>query len=524
MSHRRSTIAAASAAAALVLSGTPAFGGDDWKKEFQRQFSSKNSWERWKAVKLLDPNDKDSLKVLLDVLKKEDWYIRGAAIEVLANAYDAKTVEEMRKLLKSAESTVQEGICVAFGKSKDIGRVEDLVESLKKGKDWKVKRAAANGLKNMPDKRGVGPLIESLEKEKGNFLLWIHVLEALEKITGQKNLNTPADWKTWWEANQKDWNPDEDAKKDDTQAKGEGPKTQVKGTDLEFKSRGKGRPLLVLPDYGYEKDYLETYMRNLEESSQIIYMALPAFHDFKEPKLENAPNLPAPWYPIDRLAETFEELRQVLIKEKKLKDQPFAVMAHGLSSWIAIRYAQKHPKGISRMVLCSPYSSQKAHRDGLNRMIAEGKKTGDIELEHEALTHLYDQQKGKSEYEPTGEEENRALHRKAFTIYFADWRDLEIARIFGPWIQKGRRDMPRVEREMGGCFIPDFNIVKEPEVATPSLVMVGTAALETSIEDCEQIVKRSSRGELMVFNKSSRMPFIEENSKFVSVMQKFLAK
>src|SRR5262249_40680756 len=155
------------ALAALLLVPATAFAGGEWKKEFEKGFTSKNSWERWAAVKTLDPNEHDALKIIYDILKKEDWYIRQAAVEVLAGAYDAKMVDELKKQLKSGDAGVQEGICLAFGKSKDIGRVDDLIEALKKGKDWKVKRAAANALVNMPDKRAVGPLIDELEKEKG---------------------------------------------------------------------------------------------------------------------------------------------------------------------------------------------------------------------------------------------------------------------------------------------------------------------------------------------------------------------
>jgi pimeloyl-ACP methyl ester carboxylesterase len=512
--------AAGLAAALLFAVATPARAGDDWKKEFARQFSSKNSWERWAAIKLLDPNEKDALKQLYEILKKENWYLRGAAIEVLAGAYDAKTVEELKKTLKSSDPAVQEGIIIAFGNSKDINRVDDIVDALKKAKDWHVKRAAALALRKLPDKKGVGPLIDAFEKEKSNFVLWVHVVETLEKITGQK-YQTAADWKTWWQGVEKDWTP-ESANKP---AEGEGdgaPKTQVKGTDLDFRSRGKGRPLLVLPDYGYEKDYLETYLRNLEETSQVVYMALPVLSDFKNPPLQNAPNLPAPYYPIERLADTFEELRLALIKDKKLKDQPFAVMGHGLSAWIACKYATKYPKSVSRIVLCSPYSSGKAFSDGINRMIAEGNKADDQELVHVAKGRQF--VNGKSEYTPSGQDDGRALERKEFDIYFTDWRDLDIGRLFGPYVEKEGRPMPKIRRPMGSVFIPDYSVLKEPEVPVPTLVMVGANALETSVQDCDTMLKMFPKGKLQVFNKSARMPFIEENAEFTKAMQGFLAK
>src|SRR5262249_44314592 len=151
------------------------------------------------------------------------------------------------------------------------------------------------------------------------------------------------------------------------------------------------------------------------------------------------------------LADTFEELRQTLIKDKKLKDQPFAIMGHGLAAWIAVKYAEKYPKGVSRIVLVSPYAAQKSFGDATQRMIAQGKQ-GDQELEHFARTRIYHQDKGKSDYEPQGDQDFQACRRKEWMVYFADWHDLEVGRIFGPMVQKDGQPMAKVERPMGGVM------------------------------------------------------------------------
>lgn len=499
-------------------------------KEFKRQFMEKqNSWERIALIKALDPKDKASLNLLTEfVLKQLDWYYREAAIEVLATAYDPELIEELEKLAgKRGDPIIAEGIIMAFGQGKQKDRIPLITEQLLSSKKMVVKRACAIALGMMPDKRAVDPLIKAWENEK-DFMVWVHILENLEKITQEKNMPTAQDWRGWWEAVKDTWEvppPKEDNGDGEAGKSGEVMKTKVRGVDLEFRSRGKGLPLLVLPEYGYEKDYLETYLRNLEETNQILYMKLPGASDF-DPPPPNAPNLPAPWYPLERIVEAFEELHEQLVKEGKIQDKPFAIMAHGLTTWVAMTYASKHPRKVRRMILIAPSSGGKAWGEGRDRVEKKGKEIGDIEMEHYAQTQLFEN--GQARYTAKGDEESEAINRKGHTLYFADTRDLEIGRIYGPIVEKkvGERGIARVhasERPMGSVFIPDFSLFKLERSPTPTLIMHGALSTRVSIEDCEAIAKHyQPAAKVVTFKRSDRMPFIEENERFVENVQKFM--
>lgn len=532
MNSRLAMVGAVTGAICLGFA-LPAPGADsEAAKAFKKSFTeTQNSWERRALVERLDPTDEDSLDLITDfVLKTQDWYMREAAIQVLAGAYDPGLIQKLERMCGSrGEQTIIEGVCMAFGRSGNKDRVPFLIEQLE-SKKWQVKRAATIALGLVPDKRAVPALIQAWEKEE-KFMVWVHILESLEKITRQKNMPRAADWKSWWETVKDTFEvPTEsaDALDEEEMKSGDRIRTKVRGTNLDSRLRGNGLPLLVLPDYGYENDYLQTYLRNLEDTNRILYMKLPGATDFSDPPLQNAPGLPAPWYPIDRIVDAFEELHKELVAAGKIEDKPFAIMAHGLTTWIAMSYAAKHPTRVRRMILLAPTSGNKAWGDGRDRLERYGQQNRDLELEHYAQSMVYNQQTGKHNYEANGDDDSAALQRKSWTCRFFDFRDLEIGRIYGPIVEKRVGDAvsrgPKQFRPMGSVFIPnDFSLFRLDRVQTPTLVVVGARSVWTSIEDANALAKHYGQaGRVVTFPNSNEMPFIEENEKFVELVQRFL--
>ena len=514
-------------ASACLLAPAVAHAMDE--KEFKKQFTNtQNSWERRALIAQLDPSQDDQLDLLLKfVLKTQEWYYREAAIEALSTAYDPGLIGKLEKL-KDKDPMIAEGVAMAFGRSKNTERVPHLLELLQ-SKKWVVRRAAAVALRMVPDKRSIGALIKAWEEEKEEkFIVWVHYLETLESLTRQKNMPTAADWRDWWAVNEDSFEFSDGSEEElgDDEKSGDLLTTRVRGTNLTTRLRGSGLPLLVLPDYGYEQDYLETYLRNLEDTNQIIYMRLPGVNDFVDPPLENAPGLPNPYYPLERIVDAFEELHQTLEKDGKIEGK-FAILAHGISNWIAMTFAARHPRSVRRMILVAANSGQKAAGEGIDRLVRQGQETGDVEQEHYGLSRQYDSQKGGYKYEAQGDAESEALRRKSLTVRFADRRDLEVGRLYGGMVQKKVGEqvavVPKFMRPMGGCFIPEFSLFKLDRVQTPTLVMVGQYAVESSADDAGAIAKHyGSNARSLVFKRSGEMPFIEENEQFVETVRKFL--
>ena len=506
----------------------PAAGDSDGARQFKRDFTSTpNSWERRDLVARLDPTDEDQRELLTEfVLKTQDWYLREAAITVLSGVNDEETIEELVDMIGSrrTNAVIVEGIAMAFGRSGDNDRVPELIELLEH-RTWVVQRAAAIALGMIPDKRSIGALISAWEDtDEDDFMVWVHMLESLEKLTRQSNMPRAQDWRDWWNVVEDSF--ELPTGEEETEESGEVIRTRVRGTNMEFRSRGNGMPLLVLPEYGYEKDYLETYFRNLENENQILYTTLPGASDFVDPPLQPAPGLPNPFYPIDRIVEAFEELHGELVEQGKIEDRPFAMMAHGMTCWIAMKYAALHPRRVRRMILIAPVSGDKAWSDGRDRMERLGQETGDVEMEHYAQNQLYEG--GAPRYQPAQGEESTALQRKGHTMYFADPRDLEIGRIYGEVVEKrvgerGIAQVPEAFRPMGSVFIPEFSLFRLDRSPTPTVVYHGDRSVRCSLDDAQAIARHYQPAARVVrFNRSSRMPFIEENEKFVEITRRFL--
>ncbi|MBL4850335.1 MAG: alpha/beta hydrolase [Planctomycetes bacterium] len=388
------------------------------------------------------------------------------------------------------------------------------LEILIKHKSWRVRRAAAIALKGVLVPGSIPALITAWEREK-DFRVWIHCLESLERLSGEADLSRAEDWRSWWEAKQASFNFGARPKK----TSGERIRTQARGTNLELKTRGRGLPLLVLPEYGYEQLYLETYLRDLEQTNQLLYLRLPGATDFSDPKLSPAPGLPDPYYPIERLVESLEALHAQLVADKKIVDRPFAILAHGMTCWIAMQYAAKHPRRVRKMILIAPYSGGAAWEAGRDRVEARGRESKDQEMVHFAQSQLY------GGYEAKSDEESTAIERKEFSLYFADQRDLEVGRLFGPIVTKSEDgeeyESRQIARPLGTVVIPEFKLSALKRVRVPGLICHGDYSVRASLADAA-IVAKHFGGKLLRFKKSSRMPFYEEHALFVKAARKFL--
>ncbi len=518
---------------ALAIAAPAARAADDWEKDFARDMAKPESWVRYGAVTRLDPNVEKARGALLSILEKHHWFLRAGAIQTLRGA-NGEALEDLRKELKKHSSPmVREGIALAFGGMNDPGRAADLVEALA-DKDERVRRGAAIGLGHLPSKEAVAGLLGAWEKEKQSDVI-VFLRESLEKISGKFFGRNVDDWKAWWKAVESDWQPP--AKKDegggakpppgmpgggtgapqgeksddDKKAEGDGNKTKEETTvlrdvELNFKEAGKGGPVFVLPEYGYNGIYMEKHLLALDDVARLFYIDLPGTSSFK--------NLPIvaggmPEYPIDKLCDAFDELR------KLRKQDRIAILGHGMAGWIAMRYATKYPRNVSHLILVSTWTSGKAWGDGRNRAEVFGKQQHDIEYEHFAQSCLLEN--GTPRYSAAGQDDAQALDRAQWTGYFHDIRN-PYAIMFWPKVDRSR--------EMGGCIIPQFNIEKEKGNPVPTLILYGTSprAVWTSEQDQRAITKCYPNAQVVPCPQSNRMPMVEDYDLFVKSVKGFFRK
>jgi pimeloyl-ACP methyl ester carboxylesterase len=480
----------------------------------ERYAKTKNSWERRELVEGLDASDAASRRALVKILARAPWYQREGAVSAHAKLSDEAV---WAKLVRERKAPVLEGVARALGRSKAAGRLTHL-RALVGHKHWQVRRAAVIALRRVLAVEAIDALVGAWEKEK-DFRVWIHCLESLEHLTGETDLATLQGWKSWLEAKRDSLDLGQKKRRPVTGG-GKAIRTRVRGTSLDLRTRGRGNPLLVLPEYGYEHFYLQTYLRDLEDQNQILYLKLPGAVDFN-PALEKAPGLPDPYYPIGRLVRSLEALHDQLVSEKKIRNKPFSILAHGLTCWIAMRYALAHPKKVRRLILIAPYSGGEAWDAGRVRVEALGRKLGDEEMVHFAQNQLYDG------YETKSDAEGEAIERKEFSCYFADSRDLEIGRLWGPVVTKTEKgesyDSRWIQRPLGTVVIPEFELskLKRPSSGVRTLVLHGARSTRTSGQDASAVAKFFG-GKVLAFKSSARMPFYEEHDRFTKSVRKFL--
>ncbi|RME03131.1 MAG: alpha/beta fold hydrolase [Planctomycetota bacterium] len=485
----------------------PSLVNGSWKEEFQAKFSSPNSWEKEEAIEQLDGNQLPQLKLLLSLLNSKEWYIRQAAWKKIAQIENQNALNLLKKELRKRSRRrykIREGIVIAITQKKDRTFLPLLIRLLKDS-SWQVVRSTAKALAAMPDKRSISPLIQCWKKHKKRLRVWVYVRIALEKITGRFLGNDYKRWQNWWKLQKNSFQIGQ--KNDNSTAEEQGYKTKrqqtvLRGVGLNFATRGRGRAIFVLPDYGYNEHYLMPYLAPLEANFKLYYIKLPPVSSFQ--------NLPRQAgrvvYPIDQLVDAFEELR---IKHNQKK---IAILGHGVSAWVAMKYAIKYPQSVRALILVAAFSGQMAYTRGVTAVESKGRELNDIEMEHFAQS-LQIQMNGQPKYQAQSMQESMALMRKEWTLRFADQSDSELGELF----EKSYK--PDAE-----AIVPPFELRKYPvSFPIPTLVILGKHALMTSAQDGQAIAKHfGGKSRCFLFPISRRMPFIEENRRFIRYVRAFL--
>ncbi len=506
----------------LLLAGlaAAALAGDELKPanrtEFLRLFKGPDSHQAALAIEKLNPDLKSDYELLKLVLKEGNWFHRAAAAKVLAKAGNPDVVKDMiESLTEKGEKNpyVRQGMAIAIAKMNDRTLYPELFKALD-DKDPRVRREVAYVLRINKDKGSIEALINRWKEEKDPLVI-NYIRESLEDITKRYLGLNQVDWYNWWLANKETFevgSTDEEAAK---KAEEEGKKlaagsTVTRDVEVNFVSRGVGVPVIVLPHYGLSKELMIPFFYEIERIAKVAYMDLPKISSFKN--LAQAGGVP--YYPIDALVEAFEEFR------KQQKADRIAILACGMDSWIAMRYAGKYPKNVVGLIFVAPISSDKEYGAATKRMRAIAKQTGDLELEHYAMTRIYYPDQGMSEHDkyhkekniPVPDGEDHALARKDFSLFFGDQQDSLLDQLY-----------PISQNPPGSVLIPGFHVEKELRVGVPALVISGKRSIYTSEADCS-LVARHYGAQVVTFPRSACLPFVEESERFNEVVKTFLTK
>ncbi|MCZ6689036.1 MAG: HEAT repeat domain-containing protein [Planctomycetota bacterium] len=489
----------------------------DWYQKFRKDFTDYDTDIRMKAARALDAEDpKQFEQILKRVLKDPDWYVRRAGQTHIAKvSSEARFEEALEALEKDKSLQVREGIIVALGIKKDPAYIPLLVNALEKDKTH-VRISAARALGRIEDKACIEALITTMENEDLKYRVFLAVRQGLERLTGKYLGAAAVDWRNWWEGHKENYDFEEEIDEEEIRrAEEAGHKLKdeqktVAGVRLDFRVKGMGAPLVVLPEYGFTGKYMEDYLDPLAKTARIYFCNLPPLSNFE--KLERDKN---DWitYPVDQLCDAFA---------KWMKDngqRKIGILADQQSCWVAMRFASKYPRHVAQMILLSPNSGVGALNKQTQQVIDDAKRRKNPDLQHHAQFHQFNQQTGEKVYTPKDDEERRKFEpRLHFTLWWAGQFDTSI----GLLINQGLRKDTRGGVQAAGVAFVNFEMTSQNRVSVPTLILWGKRTPRYQKGDVRKIQKFYRNSKVHIFEKSANVPFIEENEAFISVVRSFI--
>jgi proline iminopeptidase len=285
------------------------------------------------------------------------------------------------------------------------------------------------------------------------------------------------------------------------------------GVLIYYKSVGNGPPLLVVHGGpGASHDYFLPYLLPLARHHRVVF--IDERGSGRSQKLEDAK-----LYTVENMVEDAEAVRQALQLGK------VALLGHSYGGVVAQAYALKYQGHLSRLLLCSTFSSTK----GLNEIFVKMKEKMAPEL-RERIDKM--------------EKEGLYGHGKDYekNRYTNDYMTAAWAEGYFPYLYQKHPD-PNFDpiangimswdlyREMWGShgeFVIDGNLTsveytdRLPAIRVPTLVTAGDH--DESDPSLARVMHEKIAGSrLVIFPQSGHMTFVDQPSLFIQTVEDFLA-
>jgi len=284
------------------------------------------------------------------------------------------------------------------------------------------------------------------------------------------------------------------------------------GTLIYFTSLGDGPPLLVLHGGpGASHDYFLPYLLPLARHHRVIF--IDERGSGRSQKLEDAR-----LYTIENMVEDVEAVRQALQLGKP------ALLGHSYGGALAEAYALKYQRNLSKLILCSTWSSTKE----LNQVFLRMREKMPAEL-RDRIDKM--------------EKEGLFGHGKDYekNRYTSDYMIAAWGEGYLPYLYQRRPD-PNFDpnaagnmswdlyREMWGShgeFVIDGNLVSVEYNERLSSIRVPTLITVGDHDECDPALSRAIQeriagSKLVVLPQSGHMTFVDQPEMFVRTVEEFL--
>lgn len=271
-------------------------------------------------------------------------------------------------------------------------------------------------------------------------------------------------------------------------------------TRLYVESRGDGFPLIVLHGGpGLDHRTFGDYLDPLAADCRLLLV--------DQRSQGRSDRTPESTWSLQQMASDVSALAEALGLER------YAVLGHSFGSFVALQHAVDRPGAAAATIVSGGVPSARflGHVDH-NLEVFEP-----VELRAQVADSW-----AREKSVRTAEEVAALLHDQ-MPFHFADPRDPRIAdyeartagAVFNPDVLRHFANL-----EYGAIEVED----RLPDVVQPTLILVGRHERVCSVEAAEAMAAAIRRAELVVFERSAHMTFVEENERYLEVVRGFLAR
>lgn len=278
----------------------------------------------------------------------------------------------------------------------------------------------------------------------------------------------------------------------------EGHHVDIGDTRLYVVERGAGYPLfLVHGGPGLDHHMFGDYLDLLTDQFRLILV------DLRANGLSDS--CPTETWTLRQMAKDLTLLADAMGLKK------YAVLGHSYGAFVVLQNAVDFPGAASQTIVSSGLPSAKY----LEAVWKNLEKFEPVEL-REQVTKSWEHEKVAQ----TREEVDQLLHDQ-FPFHFRNPLDPRIAEFEKR--TAGGMNSPEVLRffanaDYGGIEVED----RLSSVTQPVLVLAGRGDRTCAVAGAEAMAKGLAHAELVVFENSGHMTYVEENEKYVSVVRSFL--
>jgi proline iminopeptidase len=284
------------------------------------------------------------------------------------------------------------------------------------------------------------------------------------------------------------------------------------GVLIYYKSLGKGSPLVILHGGpGASHDYFLPYLLPLARNHRLVF--IDERGSGRSQKLEEAR-----LYTVENMVEDVEAVRRALQLGK------IALLGHSYGGVLAQAYAFKYPGSLSRLLLCSTFSSTREMNRAFDRMKEKMSAELRARIDKAEKEGLFG--KGKAY------EKNR---------YTSDYMIAAWGEGYFPYLY-GRRPDPNYDpiaagiiswdlyREMWGShgeYVIDGNLASVEYTDRLSSISVPTLITAGDHDECDPSLSRIMHekiagSKLFIFPESGHMTFVDQPAMYIKIVEEFL--